>query len=171
MEHILNIMTSFCDSYGVISDTQYGFRLGKSTITLLEDFSDHLYEALDSNNFVLVLFIDLKKAFDTIDHARLVKKLGSVGFGGPFENFITDYFSNRFQFVKIKENQSQKAHVHYGVPQGASLSPMLFNTYMTDLSLLGLRGKLFQYADDTAIVFEQSDIGKAYNMLQEDIEN
>lgn len=83
-------MTSFCDKFNLFSSTQYGFRQQKSTITLLEDFSDCVNEALDNNKIALALFIDLSKAFDTIDHSLLLEKLYRLGFRGQFYNFFSE---------------------------------------------------------------------------------
>lgn len=144
------------------------FRHGKSTTLLLEDFSD-LNESLDTNNFVLALFLDLKKAFDTIDHMIMIKKLNNAGFRGPFLNLFQDFFKDRHQFVKIGDCKSREVNLKYGVPQGSCLSPMLFNIYVNDLSEINLQGKILQYADDTVLILTHSDMQEASGILQLDI--
>lgn len=80
-------MTSFCDRHSLLCPTQYGFRQNRGTIILLEDLSDHIRDNIDKNNFVLSLFLDLKKAFDSIDHRSLTYKLEHLGFIGPYIKF------------------------------------------------------------------------------------
>lgn len=168
-KYLLKVMSSFSDKFEILNDSQYGFRPGKSTTQLLEDISDFLNESLDTNNFVLALFLDLKKAFDTIDHKIMIKKLNNAGFRGPFLNLLQDFFKERRQFVKIGDNKSREVTIKYGVPQGSSLSPMLFNLYVNDVHKINSHGKILQYADDTVLLLSHSDIQEATRILQIDI--
>lgn len=81
-------MVSFCDKFSLINPAQYGFRSGQSTIGLLEDFNDHICNEIDKNNVVLTLFVDLQRAFDTLEHELLLSKLSSCGFRGPYYSFF-----------------------------------------------------------------------------------
>lgn len=168
-KHILKVMESFTDTYALIEDSQYGFRRGKSTIALLEDVSDVINSNLDSNQFVLMLFLDLKKAFETVDHGTMIKKLNDYGFRGHFELFFRDYFADRHQQVKIEDVKSKPIAIKYGLPQGSTISPILFNLYMNDINSLNLNSKIYQYADDTALILPHTDMAAALSNLQDDI--
>lgn len=163
-------MSNFCDTFSLLSTVQYGFRRQMSTITLLEDFADCIHEALDKNNIALALFLDLSKAFDTIDHSLLLNKLYNMGFRGPFYQFFQNYFKDRFQMVKIMNNFSSPERVQFGVPQGSTLGPMLFNIYTNELGFLPLQSKIFQYADDTVLVLPHEKYDDAVSVFQRDID-
>lgn len=168
-KHIANTINSFCDKFDLINKAQYGFRKGKSTTSLLEDFTDVVNKTLDENNIGLALFLDLSKAFDTIDHSKMLQKLFALGLRGPFFQFFENYFSNRTQRVKIKNYMSKTVMVNYGIPQGSSLAPLLFNIFVNDLGTLKLQSKLFMYADDTALILPHEKYEVAVTIFQNDI--
>lgn len=150
---VYNNMNSFCQKYDLFSSHQFGFRSGLSTIHLLEEFNDRLCSEIDKNNLVITLFIDLQKAFDTIDHCILLNKLNDFGFRGPYLAFFKDYFSKRFQRVRVGDCYSKPVLMKTGLPQGSILGPLLFNIYVNDLASLSLESHVYMYADDTAVVF------------------
>lgn len=166
---VFNIMTSFCEKYSLLYPSQYGFRKNRGTITLLEDLSDHIHKNIDNNNFVLALFLDLTKAFDSINHKILIKKLLRIGFRGPFIEFLTDYLSARHQMVSICDVKSDLLPISTGVPQGSILGPLLFNIYVNDLGSLPFSSTVYQYADDTVLVFASNDEATALSYFQRDI--
>lgn len=97
-----------------------------------------------------MVLADFSKAFDTVQYKTLITTLFSLGFSKNF--WLTSYLSNRFHFVQIDDQMSDKARVHFGVPQGSILGPMLFNLYASDLQdNLPNSVTTFQYADDTTI--------------------
>lgn len=162
-------MISFCEEFQLLSDAQHGFRTGRSTITLLEDFADGVNEAIDGNNIALRFIIDLEKAFDTIDHSIIINKLSLIGFRGIYTNLFKDYFEDRYQLVTINSTNSNRLHLRYGVPQGSILGPLLFNVYVNDISDVKLHSKIYQYADDTALVLAGKNVSEGVALLQEDI--
>lgn len=162
-------MISFCEEFQLLSDAQHGFRTGRSTITLLEDFADGVNEAIDGNNIALRFIIDLEKAFDTIDHSIIINKLSLIGFRGIYINLFKDYFEDRYQLVRINSTDSNRLHLRYGVPQGSILGPLLFNVYVNDISDVKLHSKIYQYADDTALVLAGKNVSEGVALLQEDI--
>ena len=110
----------------------------------------HLTEAwrqeLDKNRTVGILFIDFKKAFDSICHKTMAFKLQATGISGNLCNLIVDYLSGRKQYVEIEGQRSTEAEVRFGVPQGSILGPRL---YVNDLPEVPSSGNLEMFADDT----------------------
>ena len=139
---------------------QHGFRSGMSCLTqLLEYFSD-IEDMIDDGNCVDVIYIDCRKAFDTVPHNHLLAKIENAGIGGNVKKWIQSFLENREQRVVINNNYSSWRRVWSGVPQGSVLGPTLFLIYVNDLlDNLDSQGKLF--ADDA----------KVYRRIQGDQDN
>lgn len=167
-KHILHTMSSFLDEFNILSPCQYGFISGRGTQPLLEDFSDCLFSALETNQFVCALFVDVSKAFDTVCHNILLAKLYRIGFRGPFFALLKNYLSCRSQFVSVGGVSSSRVFLKAGVPQGSVLSPLLFNIYVNDLQSAIPRCKIFQYADDTVILSPHINFVDSLTTLQND---
>ena len=106
-------------------------------------------KALDLGKVVGVLFVDFRKAFDTVDHTILQQKLQAVGISGNLYDLLVDYLKNRHQFAYINGASSKIRIVEYGVPQGSLLGPRLFKIYVNDLPGSVKEGWTFLFADDT----------------------
>lgn len=165
-KHVFHVMRSFLDIHNVISPSQFGFVQEKGTQPLLEEFSDLLFSGFERNLVSCALFLDVSKAFDTVSHSILLKKLYSFGFRGPFFSLLSNYLSNRSQLVIISESQSPRTMLRAGVPQGSILSPLLFNLYVNDISTYISGAKVYQYADDTVIVTQHLNFKDAACSLQ-----
>lgn len=162
-------MISFCTKYDLINPVQFGFRRGLSTTHLLEDFNDYICSNFDNNKMVICLFVDLRKAFDTINHQSLLRKLDTFGFRGPYKQFFNNYFSDRAQCVRISNCSSNTLPIDHGVPQGSVLGPLLFNIYVNQLGDLPLKSKIFLYADDTVLALACDTYDDGARIIQEDI--
>ena len=132
----------------IFHDLMSAFRKRYSCQTLLLKCIEDWKSALDENNFVGVLFMDLSKAFDCLPHSLLIAKIKAYGLDISSCNLISDYISNRKQRVKIGNSRSEWAIISKGVPQGSILGPLLFNIFLNDLFLFIERCDLYNYADD-----------------------
>ena len=165
---------NFFSSNNLLSDCQFGYRKKHSTGHAIHHSVNIIKDALADKKHVIAIFVDLSKAFDTIDHKILLSKLEHYGIRGTANNLIQDYLSNRTQYVDTLGESSDLEDIIFGVPQGSVLGPLLFLIYMNDIvSCINdkLKIKLVLYADDTNIfVIEESRavaISKANIILSE----
>ncbi|NRB81763.1 MAG: reverse transcriptase family protein, partial [Saccharospirillaceae bacterium] len=117
---------NFLISQNILHHNQFGFRKGHSTSHALNYSIDHIVNSLKKKNHVLGIFIDLSKAFDTIDHEILLYKLQHYGIRGNTHKLLSSYLTNRYQYINVLNTNSDKLCIKYGVPQGSVLGPLLF---------------------------------------------
>ena len=128
-----NQVYGYLTSHNLLSPRQSGFRKGYSTGTCLIDFLHDIYSNIDEGHASGVLFLDLKKAFDVVDHQILLEKLKYLGFRESAVNWFGSYLKDRQQVTKLGGKLSNKNTVTHGVPQGSILGPLLFSLYVNDL--------------------------------------
>lgn len=112
---IVHQLTNFFTKNNVITETQYGFQKGKSTQQLLNKFTNEINNHINNKKHVGILFIDFKRAFDTLDHQTLLNSLDECGIRRPLLNWFTNYLHNRSFSVKIKDEMSNRQTKKYGV--------------------------------------------------------
>ena len=127
---------------------------------------DIITKALENREKVCSLYLDLKKAFDTVNIQILLDKLCLIGVQGSALEMLKSYLSNRLQRVRANGFVSEDNEITLGVPQGSILGPLLFLIYINDLPNISDSAKFFLFADDTAIIVK----GSTYNDLQEQID-
>ena len=149
-----NILLSFVEKNNVLNDNQYGFRQNRSTTIALFDLSQKVSTFLDNKLSALGIFVDLRKAFDTIDHGILLKKVEYMGVRGIALKWVASYINNRKQYVSFLNENSSYADVVCGVPQGSILGPLLFILYIDDICNISNYLGFTLFADDTTIVFQ-----------------
>ena len=145
-------LLSFFNKYKIISDKQFGFRKNKSTKDALNLITNLIYDQLDSSEPIAVTFLDLAKAFDTVDDQILLDKLYNLGIRGNAHKLLKSYLTNREQRVKINSKKSTFKTINIGVPQGTILGPLLFIIYINDILQTLPDNSIISYADDTAVI-------------------
>ena len=149
---IHNRLYTFLNSQNIFYHSQYGFRPKHSTINAITEFTSHILSSLDKHEYSLSVFLDLSKAFDTIDHNILLRKLNYYGVRGVALDWFRSYLSDR-KFVTFKDSNSNILRVDCGVPQGSVLGPLLFIIYTNDLPNAIKHSKCILFADDTTIFY------------------
>jgi len=142
---------SFFLTQNFMYSKQFGFRKGHCTSHALNYSVNFLTEAVSRNKHLIGIFIDLSKAFDTIDHGKLLVKLDNYGIRGNSHSLLKSYLTNRKQFTSFNNENSSTANVMFGVPQGSVLGPLLFLIYVNDIVNCSPYGEFILYADDTNI--------------------
>ena len=153
---------SFLTLHNCIYELQFGFRARHSTDHALLSITEMVRKALDNSDYACGIFIDLQKAFDTVDHQILLKKLEHYGVRGLANNWFKSYLTNRQQFVSVNGFNSSKKTMHYGVPQGSVLGPLLFLIYINDLNKAIKFCTTHHFADDTNLLY----IGQSLKQIQ-----
>ena len=141
------------ESHGLLDKRQHGFRSDHSTCSAIFELCQYLYDSLDNRNSISCVFIDYSKAFDTIDHSILCKKLELYGLSNGVISWCRDYLTDRQQCVKVDDHKSSHRRISYGVPQGSILGPLFFIIYVNDLLDLFKNEdvNILLYADDTVL--------------------
>lgn len=155
---ISNRILSYVEKYGILAKSQFGFRKKHSTYMAMMQLYDKVSDAIDKNEFCVGIFIDLSKAFDTINHDILLQKLNAYGIRGMPNLLIKNYLQNRKQFVEYGNCQSNMDAITCGVPQGSILGPLLFLLYINDMSETSKLLYFILFADDTNILYSNRDI-------------
>ena len=134
IEHFTSLTMKYhLESLNLLSEFQWGFRKQRSTEDLLLHMTERWLRALDEGKSVAVLFIDYQKAFDTVSHPILLKKLAACGISGSLLAFMQSYLSERKQYTVVNNVQSEIETVDYGVPQGSLLGPNCFSININDM--------------------------------------
>ena len=152
-----NRITEFIEQYNILNRCQFGFRKNYSTSDALIHLINKVSSAVDQRETTVGVFLDISKAFDTLDHQILFTKLEHYnGIRDAAPQWIKSYFSCRWQFVQINQTCSSTRTIKYGVPQGSILGPLFFILYIIDLPRASKLSELLLFADYTSITLIQS---------------
>ena len=149
---MFNRVYDYLERNGIIYKLQFGFRSKLSTKHGLIDITENIKRALDNKKFGCGIFVDLQKAFDTVNHEILIKKLAHYGIRGVANNWFSSYLTKRSQFVSILGFDSSQKESRHGVPQGSVLGPLLFLLYINDLHRAIKFSRVYHFADDTNLL-------------------
>ena len=171
-KHVANSLHKFLRDNNLIYNLQSAFRTGHSTETQLIRLTDEILLNMDKDEVTGLVFVDFRKAFDTIDHKLLLRKLSIYGASVSAVSWIISYLSNRKQFVKLGNQSSELLPIKQGVPQGSILGPVLFLLFVNDMPLNIFKSTMDIYADDTTIPSSASsnEIPKLKEALLEDLQ-
>ncbi|KAJ8873039.1 hypothetical protein PR048_026655 [Dryococelus australis] len=162
-------MNKFYEQHKFFYHEQYGFRSNSNTATAATNLVCKQY-SLDNSKYCAAIFIDLCKAFDTVDNVILLKKLEASGIRGLPLMLMESYLTNRYQFVKIGNSTSSKQKIGTGVPKEVFLGPLLFLVYINGIGKLKLHGEIKLYAEDTTIFYSnQENPEVTFKYMQEDL--
>ena len=167
-----NQVRQYLKENNILSKCQSGFRPLHSTNTAVIDLNDYFLRNVDEGLLTGGLFLDLKRAFDTVRYVLLLRKLQRYGFGEHEIAWFTDYFSGREQCVCINNVCSDFRPVTIGVPQGSLLGPLLFSLFIDDLCKIDYASstKVCLYADDTAVFVKSKNAEDISKTLQVEID-
>ena len=168
---VFNQLYEYLDKNKLIYYKQSGFRSLHSAVTCLLKSTNDWYVNMDKGRFTATVFIDLKKAFDTVDHNILLQKLEKYGVIGLEYTRLTSYLKNRRQLCRVNGVASNMEEIKCGVPQGSCLGPLLFLIYINDLPFSLKNSEVTMYADDTSISYSSKDIDELNETLNSDLES
>lgn len=168
---VANCLICYLKDYHIINENQYGFQKGRSTADILVKFSDFIHENLNENKHVIALFIDFSKAFDTLNHSKLILALSKIGIRGPLLNWFKDYLHGRKFRVQMGECFSPLMSSDTGVPQGSILGPILYLIYVNEMFGCVTKCRMYMYADDTVLVASHVNLENARETMQSEFLN
>ena len=154
----------------ILHQNQFGFREKLSTSMALLELIDKLSEAVDDKLTTIGVFIDLAKAFDTVDHGILLRKLQHYGIRGIALDWFRSYLTDREQFVVIGNCESSCARISCGVPQGSILGPVLFLLYINDLNYASKLLQTIMFADDTNLFLTGNSLDVIEKQMNDELE-
>jgi hypothetical protein len=164
-------LNTYLSSNNILSSSQHGFRANHNTITASIHCLHFIYKALDAHDHAPAVFLDVAKAFDSIDHSILLSKLEHYGIRGVALSWFKNYLASRLQYIHINSSSSNLAPVSTGVPQGSILGPILFLIYINDLpnSCGNNKFNFILYADDTTIIFQHHNLNELFELTNSEL--
>lgn len=166
---IRNRMMLYLEKINFINKDQYGFQRNANTTAACLNLIEEIYKNIEQKHKTCSVFIDVRKAFDSVDHVMLIRKLEEIGFKDKTIDIFKSYLFNRKQFVMIGDDVSSERVIKTGVPQGSILGPLLFIIFVNDLFDCSFHGALQLYADDATLTYGESSYDSLKEKISDDI--
>ena len=161
-------LTTYLESQNLLFKHQYSFRKSKCTQDAIMYVHDYICKNMNQKNYTGAMFVDLRKAFDTVSHACLLSKLLFYGITGIELNWFSDYLFNRKQYVNFENTTSKSKSFNLGVPQGSILGPLLFLLLINDAYQCLEKCTMLMYADDTVLLYSSPSSKSVTETLSRD---
>ena len=163
----VNQLVKYLEVNKLLCNNQHAYRQLHSTVTCLAEELNHIYQLIDVKRFTAIVSLDLSKAFDSIDHQLILKKLYNLGLERTAVLWIESYLTDRKQITKFKNFTSKEETVSSGIPQGSIMGPLLFLCFTNDLaSEFTEEAKMIGYADDTQLVVNAKNIAQLKRRIE-----
>ena len=162
--------TKFLNKYGILYEKQFGFRNNHSTAHALLEITEKIKQVCDTGQFACGVFLDLQKAFDTVNHTILLKKLTHYGIRGVANKWFQSFLEDRKQFTSVLGIKSAEKPIKYGVPQGSVLGPLLFILFINDLHKAAEFSSARHFANDTNLLLIVKSLKKINKHINRDLE-
>ena len=170
LERIMyNRLYVYLQKNNILHEKQFGFQSNHSTDHAISQLISEILHSFDENKFTLGVFIDLSKAFDTVNHQILIRKLDHYGIKGTNQKWFNDYLSNRKQFISYDNKTTEMERITCGFPQGSILGPLLFLIYINDLHNLPEILNFILFTDDTNLFFSHKNIKIMFETVNKEL--
>ena len=166
---VYNRLFQFLVKHKILHTSQYGFQKDLSTELAILELQDRISDTLNKQECCIGIFMDLSKAFDTLDHDILLYKLNHYGVRGTALGWFRNYLSGRKQFVSVNGTSSELLPTTCGVPQGSILGPLLFLIYINDLASVSKYAATILFADDTNVIYKGKTYEDIKQIIKEDL--
>ena len=164
-----NQLLDHLEKNNLLSEHQFGFRSKRSTTTASLFLTEHIRQALNNSHITGAIFIDFRKAFDTVNHQLLLNKLQTFNLHFSAIAMLSSYLSDRHQSVFIGKSKSPQTACNIGVPQGSILGPLLFILYINELPTICKSTQVIMYADDTVVYVSDQNLSSINSKLTSDL--
>ena len=164
-------MTSYIEKHDLLYHSQYGFRKGHLTQHAILDIVNDIQSNMNQRLLCCGVFIDLKKAFDTVDHDILLDKLNHYRFRGIINDWFPLYLKYRTQTTQVVQHISDKAVVGCGVPQRSIPGPLLFLLYVNDIHRCSNKLRFYLFANDTNMLYADKNLKDLDTIVNNELQN